>query len=87
MSTQDKTKATRITQADIKSIAQAGVRRALATRASVGEMTADEIAAVSGGAIALATTVLTRPVLTIRPGTLAGPFPVDVATLGAVAKY
>lgn len=87
MSTQDKTKAARITQADIQSIAQAGVRRALATRATVGEMTADEIAAVSGGALSLATTALTRPILTIRPGNLAGPFPVDVATLGSIAKY
>jgi hypothetical protein len=65
--------AARIVHDDIARIAQAGVTRALAARATLSELSADQLAAVSGGAsLALASTFVFT-----RPGLLAGPYPVE----------
>ena len=87
MTTDTQNKAVRITSADIESVAKAGVQRALAARASATELSAEEIEAVSGG-LSIAAIALPKTTVVIRPGTLAGPMPIDIGKLGSiVTKY
>ena len=84
MTTDTRVAAARIGAADIETAAREGVARALAARTQATELSADEIDAVSGG-LTLASIQLAQPNLVLKPGILAGPYPVDVLKGGVIA--